>query len=236
MFYSGNFYFDKKYSEEYGIYQVTEEDSVLNEYGISHNNTDDNEITLSFCYANSFEEAQIWEEEVLETVLEWLITDEYKEFISEDNKNIVYFLKGQGYVKRFTPDMRGIIDVTLKTLSQYGYKYYTKKVVNPTTEFKVLNSSNINKPYKPVIELKNISSENIQISNLTTNKSPFIINNLSNKDIIIDNTIGTITDIDGNNLIMNSNRKWIELVKGYNSILVEGNCDIIFKAYYPVMV
>ena len=236
MFYSGNFYFDKKYSEEYGIYQVTEEDSVLNEYGISHNNTDDNEITLSFCYANSFEEAQIWEEEVLETVLEWLITDEYKEFISEDNEDIAYFLKGQGYVKRFTPDMRGIIDVTFKTLSQYRYKYYTKKVVNPTTEFKVLNSSNINKPYKPVIELKNISSENIQISNLTTNKSPFIINNLSNKDIIIDNTIGTITDVDGNNLIMNSNRKWIELVKGYNSILVEGNCDIIFKAYYPVMV
>ena len=44
------------------------------------------------------------------------------------------------------------------------------------------------------------------------------------------------TDIDGNNLIMSSNRKWIELVKGYNSILVEGNCDIIFKAYYPIMV
>ena len=92
MFYSGNFYFDKKYSEEYGIYQVTEEDSVLNEYGISHNDAEDNEITLSFCYANSFEEAQIWENEVLEAVLEWLITDEYKEFISEDNKNIVYLL------------------------------------------------------------------------------------------------------------------------------------------------
>ena len=101
MFYSGNFYFDKKYSEEYGIYQVTEGGSVLNEYGISHNGTEDNEVTLSFCYANSFEEAQIWEEEVLETVLEWLITDEYKEFISEDNKNIVYFLKGESYTKRF---------------------------------------------------------------------------------------------------------------------------------------
>ena len=49
MFYSGNFYFDKKYSEEYGIYQVTEEDSVLNEYGISHNNTDDNYIKFLLC-------------------------------------------------------------------------------------------------------------------------------------------------------------------------------------------
>ena len=236
MFYSGNFYFDKKHSSEYGICQVTEEDNVLNEYGLSYNSEEDNEITLSFCYTNNFEDAQIWENEILEGVLEWLITDEYKEFISEDNEDIVYFLKGKSYVKRFTPDMKGIIDVTFKTLSQYGYRYYTKKVIRPNAKFEVLNSSNIDKPYKPIIELKNISSKNIQISNLTTNKSPFIINNLSNKDIIIDNTIGTITDVDGNNLIMSSNRKWIELVKGYNSILVEGNCDIIFKAYYPIMV
>ena len=236
MFYSGNFYFDKKHSSEYGIYQVTESNDILNEYGISYNGEDDGEITLSFCYADNFEKAQIWEEEVLEVVLNWFITDDYKEFISEDNEEIVYFLKGESYTKRFTHEMKGIIDVTFKTLSQYGYKYYTKKITNTDEEFKVLNDSNINKPYKPIIELKNISSDSIKISNLTTLKSPFIINNLSNKDIVIDNTIGTIVDIDGNNLIMNSNRKWIELVKGYNSILVEGDCDIVFKAYYPVMV
>ena len=236
MFYSGNFYFDKKHSSEYGICQVTEEDNVLNEYGLSYNGEENNEITLSFCYTNNFEDAYVWENDIIEDVLEWLITDDYKEFISEDNEDIVYFLKGTSYVKRFTPDMKGIIDVTFKTLSQYGYRYYTKNVIKPNAKFDVLNSSNIDKPYKPIIELKNISSKNIQISNLTTNKSPFIINNLSNKDIIIDNTIGTITDVDGNNLIMSSNRKWIELVKGYNSILVEGNCDIIFKAYYPIMV
>lgn len=236
MFYSGDFYFDKKHSSEFNIYQVTEKNDVMNEYGISYNGEKDGQITLSFCYANDFEEAQVWESEFLETVLEWLITDDYKEFISEDNEDIIYFLKGQEYVKRFTPDMRGIIDITFKTLSQYGYRYYTKKIINPKKKFNVLNSSNISKPYKPVIELKNISSESIQIHNLTTNKTPFIINTLSNKDIIIDSTIGTIRDIDGNNLIMNSNRKWIELVKGNNFILVEGNCDIIFKAYYPVMV
>ena len=236
MFYSGNFYFDKKHSSEYGIYQVTENNDILNEYGISYKGEEDGEITLSFCYADNFDEAQVWESEVLESVLSWLITDDYKEFISEDNEGIIYFLKGESYTKRFTYEMKGIIDVTFKTLSQYGYKYYTKKITNTDEEFKVLNDSNINKPYKPIIELKNISSDSIKISNLTTLKSPFIINNLSNKDVTIDNTIGTIVDIDGNNLIMNSNRKWIELVKGYNSILVEGDCDIVFKAYYPVMV
>ena len=40
--------------------------------------------------------------------------------------------------------MKGIIDVTFKTLSQYGYKYYTKKITNNGEQFKVLNDSNIN--------------------------------------------------------------------------------------------
>ena len=94
MFYSGDFYFDKKHSSEFNIYQVTEKNDVMNEYGISYNGEKDGQITLSFCYANDFEEAQVWESEFLETVLEWLITDDYKEFISEDNTSVVYFLKG----------------------------------------------------------------------------------------------------------------------------------------------
>lgn len=236
MFYSENFYFDKKHSSEFEIFQVTEKNDVINEYGIPYSNEDIGEITLSFCYANELNEALVWESEKLESVLEWLITDDYKEFISEDNKNIVYFLKGKSYTKRFTHDMKGVIDVTFETLNTHGYKYYVENIKAPINAFVILNKSNINKPYKPIIELKNISSEVVEISNLTTNKSPFIINILSKKDIVIDNTIGTIVDSEGNNLIMNSNRKWIELVKGENSISVEGDCDVVFKAYYPVMV
>ena len=48
--------------------------------------------------------------------------------------------------------------------------------------------------------------------------------------------MGTITDSEGNNLILNSNRKWIELEKGSNLIAVDGDCDITFKSYFPVMV
>ena len=236
MFYSGNFYFDKKHSSEFGVYQVTENDGVINEYGIPYNNEEDSEIVLSFCYANKLDEALVWENEVLEFFLEWIITDSYKEFISEDNADIIYFLKGVSYVKRFTPDMKGIIDVTFKTLNNYGYKYYFAEIINPTDAFPIFNESNVSNNYKPIIEITNISSEEISITNLSTKKTSFLINNLSNKDVIIDNTIGTIFDSDGNNLIMNSNRKWIELVKGENLIQVEGNCDITFKAYYPVMV
>ena len=237
MFYSGDFYFDNKHSSEFSIHQVTENNDIMNEYGISYNGENDNEIVLSFCYANKLDEALVWEDEVLEFFVEWVITDDYKEFISADDANIIYFLKGVSYVKRFTHDMKGIIDVTFKTLNNYGYKYYVSDVINSASGiFSIFNESNTSKNYKPIIEISNISSNAITITNLTSGKTPFLINNLSNKNITIDNMIGTIFDSQGNNLIMNSNRKWIELVKGENLIQVEGSCNIVFKAYYPVMV
>lgn len=234
MFYSSDFYFADKYSSEFDIHLVSESSEILNEYGISYDASSE-EITLSFCYADSYNKALSWDSEILENVLSWLITDNYEEFISEDNEEIVYFLKGESYVKRFTPDMKGIIDVTFKTLSTYGYKKYSKKIVNTGNKFIIFNSSNLNTLYKPIIELKDIASNTITIINTTIGKEPLILNNLS-KDIVIDNSMGTIADIDGNNLIMNSNRKWIELVKGNNSMIVEGDCTLIFKAYYPMMV
>lgn len=237
MFYSGDFYFDNKHSSEFSIYQVTEKNDVINEYGISYNNEDNNEIVLSFCYANKLDEALVWEDEVLQFFTEWIITDDYKEFISGDDADVIYFLKGVSYVKRFTPDMKGIIDVTFKTLNNYGYKYYISETINSMSGiFSIFNESNTSKNYKPIIEISDISSNAITITNLTSGKTPFLINNLSSKNITIDNMIGTIFDSQGNNLIMNSNRKWIELVRGENLIQVDGKCNIVFKAYYPVMV
>jgi len=237
VFYSDKFYYNGVYSQDLGILLVSESSSVLNEYGISYvSREEENEIVLSFCCVDRVEQPLPWDNEVLETVLEWFIADEYLEFISEDNIDLVYFLKGIGYTKRFTPDMKGIVDVTFKVLSNYGYRNYEKKIENPVDKFIISNNSNVNKPCKPIIELTNISSNLIKITNLTTNKTPFTIETQSNKSISIDNETGIILGDDNKNLIMNSNRKWIELIKGDNSILVEGNCDVTFKIYCPVMV
>ena len=48
--------------------------------------------------------------------------------------------------------------------------------------------------------------------------------------------MGIITNSNNENLIMNSNRSWITLTKGINQISVDGDCDITFKSYYPIMV
>lgn len=237
IFYSDKFYYNGLYSQDLGVLLVSESTDVLNEYGVSYmSGEEEREIVLSFCHVDSVDQPLPWDSKTLESVLGWLIADEYLEFISEDNEDIVYFLKGVGYTKRFTPDMKGLIDITFKTLTNYGYRNYVKKIENPTDKFIVSNTSNVNKPCKPIIELSNISSETIKITNLTTEKSPFILNTQSSKNIVIDNETGVITNDNNENLILNSNRKWIELVKGDNSILVEGNCDIVFKVHCPVMV
>ena len=237
IFYSDKFYYNGIYSRDMGISLVSESSDILNEYGVSYReDEEESEITLSFCYEDSVGQPLSWGNDVLETVLEWFIAGEYLGFISEDNSDVIYFLKGIGYTKRFTSDMKGLLDITFKSLSNYGYKSYISKINNPTDKFVVTNNSNVNKSCKPIIELTNISSDLIKITNLTTNKTPFTIETRSNKSVSIDNETGIILGDDNKNLIMNSNRKWIELAKGDNSILVEGDCDITFKIHCPVMV
>ena len=236
IFYSDKFYFDNIYSADFNIFLVYESKDILNKYGISYNKEDENEITLSFCYATEYGTPLKWDDEVLEEVLGWLITNNYKEFISEDSEDVVFFLKGESYEKRFSHQKMGMLDVTFKILSPCGYKKQVVKIQSNGNPVNIYNPSNIREHYKPVIELSNISSSTVIISNTSLEKEPFEIKNLSGKDIFIDNLIGTIVDADGKNLIMDSNRKWIELKKGDNYISVEGDCDVTIKSYYPIMV
>ena len=237
IFNSNNFTFNNVYSEEVNIHLVSEDTDILNEYGIPFNIEDEtSEVTLSFCYAKGNTPLECTYDTIVD-VLGWIITDDYCEFISEDNEDIIYFLKGVSYKKRFTNNMTGIIDVTFKVLSPYGYRYYIKEVSSNEKTFNLYNYSNSNNNYKPVIKLSNITTNYITLANTTTGKTPFHIENLTKSDTIyIDNLMGTITDAKGNNKLTNSNRSWIELRKGSNNITVSGTCNIKVEAYYPVMV
>ncbi|MGL5767222.1 MAG: hypothetical protein ACRCX8_16440 [Sarcina sp.] len=236
MFYSDKFYLNNIHCDDYEIHLVSEDGGVLNEYAIPFNNDDENEITLTFCYADGNGTPMVWEEDILNSVLEWMITDSYVPFISEDNEELIYFFKGDSYVKRFTPDMTGLLDVTFKVMSPFAYKKYVKKVTDTSKVFAVMNMSNSDNAYKPIVEINKINGD-ISIANLSTGKDPFILKNVTvGSNVVVDNKMGSIVDSEGNILIMNSNRKWIELKKGANKFEVNGDCELIFKAYYPVMV
>lgn len=237
VFYSNNFTFNDVYSKGENIHLVSEESNILNDYGVPFNiEEDETEVTLSFCYAKDNIPLE-WTYDVIVDFLGWVITDDYCEFISEDNEDVIYFLKGVSYTKRFTNNMTGIIDVTFKALSPYGYKHSVRQIAKGETRFEIENYSNIDDNYKPVITLSNISSSSITITNTTTGKTSFTISNLTSSDkIYIDNLIGTIRDANGNNKISNSNRNWIELKKGRNVITVTGSCSMEIESYFPMMV
>ena len=128
IFYSNNFTFNNVYSKNADIHLVSENTDILNNYGIPFDiNEEDNEVTLSFCYAYNDTPLE-WTYDVIVDFLNWVITDDYCEFISDDNDDIIYFLKGVSYQKRFTNNMVGVIDVTFKVLSPYGYKHYIREI------------------------------------------------------------------------------------------------------------
>ena len=237
IFYSNNFTFNNIYSEGSNIHLVSEDSNILNEYGVPFNiDEDTSEITLSFCYAENNTPLE-WTYDVIVDFLTWMITEDYCEFISEDNEDIIYFLKAEKYQKRFTHNMTGIIDVTFKVLTPYGYKHSIREILSGEETFEIYNYSNADDHYKPVITLSNINSERIALRNNTTNKEAFYIDNLTSSDIVyIDNLMGTITDNKNNNRLTDSNRSWIELCKGSNMFSVEGMCDIRVESYYPMMV
>lgn len=239
MFYSDNFTFNNIYSKDFNICLVSQGTGVLNDYGIKFdiNNSKDTTITLGFCYANEKGIPLEWDQEVLKNFLEWMITDDYCEFISEDNEEVVYFLKGVEYTKKFTNEFKGIVEITFNSISPFGYRHSLDEISSNVKHFGIYNYSNYDDSYKPVITLKNISSDEITITNQTTGKAPFDIYNLNgNTEIIVDGKMGTIINSEGKNLINNSNRNWIELKKGENIFTVEGNCSITMESYYPVMV
>lgn len=237
IFHSNNFTFNNVYSEGTNIHLVSEDSGILNEYGVPFNiNEGASEITLSFCYADNNTPLE-WTYDATMDFLEWMITDDYCEFISEDNEDIIYFLKGVSYQKRFANNMTGIIDVTFEALSPYGYKHSIREILSNEKTFEIYNYSNADNSYKPVITLSNITSNYVTLTNNTTKKEAFRIENLTKSDTIyIDNLMGTITDANNNNRLTDSNRAWVELCKGSNMFSVGGTCAIRVEAYYPMMV
>ena len=212
---------------------VSQDTGVLNDYGI---NTEDNEITLTFLNEDEYGNAMSWNESSIKKVVAWFISDEFKPFVSYDNLDITYFLKGKSYKKRFANNMKGLIDVTFETYSQYGYKRNNTALDSYNQSKTIYIDTNIQKAYKPKVIIKNINANSVSISNLTTGNDAFTINNLTNNQIItIDNEIGTVM-CDQENLIMHSNRKWLELIPGNNKITVSGNCNVEIMSLYPVMV
>ena len=166
-----------------------------------------------------------------EAIYDWLLTDYFAPFISDDDKEIIYYFKVVKIAKTLTYDNKGYLKVTFKPFSNYQYrrKEYEKRVANPTT-FDIYNYSR--KTYMPIIELTNYGNEetinkigDMEIKGLKTGEK-----------IIIDNLSKIVQDNEGLNKFSCCNRRWIELKPRItNQIEVSGNCNIKFICEFPIV-
>lgn len=257
MFISDKFVFNGIHSDDMGVSLVTFDNNLFNIYGLSYNEEISlnksgvdmshfvkgegtiEEIELNLVLVDKDNNPLIWDDYSIMEITNWLITDSFVEFISEDNIDLVYYLKTKKIVKNFTMDRQGYLQVILQPFSNLGYiKYDGDFSITNNGEFSITSPSSF-KEYIPIITIKNLG-DNLDIITLENEKFPnevFEISNLDKSEVVtIDGLLGTVYNEYGDNLLMNCNRKWLKLTNGRNKIKVKGNIDINVKCQFPVRV
>ena len=124
MFISDKFIFNGVHSDEMGVALVTFDSNAFNQYGLnfnqeistsksgrdmSHFTVSEGEIEkieLNIALIDKNDNPVIWDEYTTIEVIDWLVTDSFVEFISEDNVDLVYYLKATNIVKNFNQNKK----------------------------------------------------------------------------------------------------------------------------------
>lgn len=248
-FISENFSFDDIDSKSMGVELVTFGDSFFNQMGTTYSesvdlegtflklplytksqeiNTED--ITLNLLLVNKDGTQATWDDMKTTEIMDWLITDGFKPFVSEDDLDVTYYFKVVKIVKKFTVDRTGYLEVTFKPYSNYTYHRVRQSGNNKIV---VNNTSNVDSHYKPILEIESNSSK-VTITNESISNSPTLeIVGVTGK-ILVDNLFRTVQSEDGKNLLSKCNRKWMELKKGVNTISVSGG-DVTVVCEFPMI-
>lgn len=248
FFLSENFYFDEISSKTMGVELITFDDNLFHQMGISYQETIERQdssqympfytntgndstedVVLKMLLVDENGKSKVWDETKVEEVMNWLITDDFKPFKSEDNLNMVYYFKVSKIVKFFTCSGTGYLEVTFKPYSNYCY---IKIEMSTSDSLNLTNPSNVESSYKPVMKITSESEGSVTIANETT-KETFTIDNVS-QEVIVDNLYRTVQTVTGKNKLSSCNRGWISLNKGLNKIKVTGG-TVKFVCEFPVV-
>lgn len=163
---------------------------------------------------------------------QWLFGDDnYHPFISDDNKDIVYYVAFTKANKWTNGLKQGYINLTMRLDSPCAYSpiKHNKYRVTGSKTFDVISKNNVGKYVEPDIEIKTRNATTVKIKNVTTGEE-MVLSDLSsglhiycyNEDMkqLVCKSNPTL------NLRPNFNKQWIKLVYGKNIIQVTGECDI----------
>ena len=250
IFIQPHFIFNGKYSKDMNMCITTMDNDMLNNIGVEYssdieietnlveynpyfkeNPSDTNEIELNLLLYNPYTfEALSIDKYNMDEIYEWLITDNFAPFISDDDWEITYYFKVVKLSKVLTFDGKGYLRVTFKPYSKYCYrrKEYTLKVEG-SNELVVYNDSRL--VYKPIIKVTNLGDTP------TVNKiNNMEITGLQNGEvIIIDNLTKLIQTKEGVNKFSCCNAKWIHLLpRENNTLTLEGNFELNLICEFPI--
>lgn len=235
------------------------EGDIINDYGITYSEDitliknsktssyytnevkETEDITLQLFYVDKNNELLVWDSDKLQDTYNWIVTDDFIPFVSEDDMNLTYYVKAIKIVKKFNFQQKGYLEVTFRPFSSYAYKKVIKPAfVKDYKKINLYNYSNVEYDYKPIVEIENLGDEQsiISIKNLRRNDEAFEIQGLKkNQKVIIDMLTGIVQDIETNeNLMSKCNRKWFKMNKDGCDVELKGSANIIFKAQFPILV
>lgn len=174
----------------------------------------------------------------------WLIHDEYKEFqTASDMGKIYYAIVTEASEFTLHSNNIGYIPITFRTNSPYAWSpiYIDRFDLSENDGKQIIeidNLSNINKNYKPKIEIELADYEtDVTLRNLSNKGEVFKFEGLFDNEIV---------SVDNENEIMVSNRalsnpfskfngNFLELVYGVNQIEVTGKVIIGIKCQFPIL-
>ncbi|WP_107612346.1 phage tail domain-containing protein [Clostridioides difficile] len=260
MFISEKFILNKRTSDSMGAILITESNNdIFNDYGFMYSETiekvksyndnpsffkgekDTSEIVLKICLVDVNYVPKKWSDYDIEEICAWIKTDDFVEFISEDNVELIYYVKATKIAKKFTDNLEGYLEVTFQPFTNFAYKSDVKTItIKENIERKIIinNKSNVEENYMPIVELTNLGDESTVniIKNISIENEQFEITGIEkNEKVIIDNLYCTVIDSKGKNRFEKCNRHWLRLKKGENELKIEGNCKLTIKSKYPIL-
>lgn len=250
MFIQPNFTFNGVYSRDLGVSIATFDSSIFNDVGTEYTSDisiEHNLVDYNPCYIENFAETNEIELNLLvynpitmkpidisssdvETLYDWLITDNFVSFISDDDVDLTYYFKVVRIQKVLSFKNEGYLRVTFKPYSRYAYRRREYEIeVNGEEEIEIFNLSR--QLYYPMIEITN----NGNVSTVNKINDMKITGVTTGETIVIDNLSKLVQNSNGKNKFDKCNRKWIGLEpKTDNIIVLNGRMTVKIICEFPV--
>lgn len=251
MFISEHFTFNGVYSKDMNVAIVTTDKNMFHDIGVEYvsnvevetdsidynpyftektSQPSDIELLLAF-YDNGTMTPLNVDVIDMEKVYNWLLTDDFAPFISDDDEELIYYFKVVNIKKVLTFNKEGYLSVTFKPYSKYVYKRETYEIdVTDSTTLEIENPSRVD--FYPIIKVTNNGNKT------TINKinDMEIVGLANGETIIIDNLMKLVQSEEGLNKFNCCNRCWIKLNKREaNTLTLSGNCKIEIIAEFPLL-